>query len=181
MKISVAAFLSFLVLGISSSQAEPFGDDTIFKNLTGEWEGRGEFTGGDGSVTRIRETWTGKKEGGSVFAAGGTREMIDSESHTFQWRYLFNPTTELIECEMTMSTMEETVRFEVSVNESEGTISMRAPLGGDGAEISVVNRITENKIMGDVVIKDAGGNQTGGAKIEHRRPADWETVKKKAE
>ncbi|MCB1231512.1 MAG: hypothetical protein KDN19_14680 [Verrucomicrobiae bacterium] len=161
--------------GALSLSAGPFGEDSIFEKLTGDWEARGKLTNNDGSITEVRETWTGKRESDTAFEASGTRVFDEQDPHTFTWRYLYNPTTELIECEMTMSTQDQPIRFEVQVSDAAGTVSMKAPLDADGSELRIINEIKDDKIVGTVTITDANGNQTVSGTVEHRRPGGWET------
>ncbi len=173
--MAVLAVVTLFAAGFAPAQGENgrFGEGTIFAKITGDWEGRGELNSNDGTVTPVTETWTGKREGEATFEMTGTRTFGDEEPHTFTWRYLYNPTTELIECEMTMSTMEQPMRFEVQVSEAAGTVTLKGPLG-DGGELKIVNKVTDGKIVGEVTMTDANGNQSLTGTVEHRRPGKWD-------
>lgn len=165
--------LLFLLATISA-EASPFGEGTVFAKLVGDWEARGELTNADdGSVTTIRETWTGKQDGDAAFEMSGTRTFGDEEPHTFTWRFLYNPTTELIECDLTMSTMDQPMRFEVQVNTENSSVTMKTPFG-EGGELHIVNRVETDKMAGEVKMTDANGNQSVSGTVEHRRPGQWD-------
>jgi len=171
--VATVAVLAALMTGVPAARANPFSESPLFKKLVGEWEGRGEGTDAADKVSKIIETWSGKWESESAFVMSGIRNWGDDQPHNFQWRFLYNPATELIECEMTMSTLETTMRFEVQTDEAAGTITLKAPLG-DSGELTVVNRIVDGKILGEFKLVGDDGKVSLSGSVEHRRPKAWE-------
>lgn len=170
----VAIVLATFCLGVFESRGGPVGEDSLFQKLVGEWEGRGELTDAEGKITQIVEKWTGKRNGENDVEMAGDRDWGEDGTHQFSWRYIYNPVTELVECEMIMSTVENPVRFEVQVNEVEKTITLRASLGEGDSELQIENAIKEDRIVGEVRMKDSQGVKTLEGTIEHRRPGKWE-------
>lgn len=175
--LALLVFFSMPALG----QGNPLKEGALFKKLAGQWEGRGQINGGDGSVRKFRETWSGKLEDDGAFVITGSRDLDEEPPHTFGWKYLFNPTTELIEVEMILSTVETPVRLEAQLDEAAGTITLKGQLNSDGTELRIVSRVEgegeDAKLIGEVTLESPGGGGFTGS-IEHRRPQAWE---KKAE
>lgn len=170
----LAIALVFPLLVPEVAGANPLGKDSLFEGLLGEWEGRGELTDAEGKVIKVIEKWTGKRHGAGDVEMSGDREWGDEGTHQFGWRYVFNPTTELIECEMTLSTSENPIRLEVQVNEVEKTITLTASMGEGESRLTIVNQVEKDGIVGEVSFKDAGGTETLSGRIEHRRPGKWQ-------
>ena len=171
---ALAIALSLPLVAPLVGAANPLGEESVFQSLLGEWEGRGELTDGEGQVIQVTEKWTGERHGASDVEMSGDREWGDEGTHQFGWRYLYNPTTELVECEMTLSTSENPIRLEVQVNEIEKTITLTASMGEGESQLTIVNQVEKDRIVGEVSLKDAGGAETLAGKIEHRRPGKWE-------
>ncbi|MCB1237515.1 MAG: hypothetical protein KDM91_20795 [Verrucomicrobiae bacterium] len=167
--------LSAALLGLApAANAGFFDDSAVFKLLLGDWEAAGDLKNlEDGSTVHVVETWKGEaRDGGKSFLMKGRRTIGDDPEHTFEWEYLHNPATELVEGVMRMSTSENETRLEVQISEAEGTITLKAPLGADGSELRIVNKIEKDKVVGTVTLTDANGKTTMRGDIVHHRPAE---------
>jgi hypothetical protein len=149
-------------------KASYFASHALFKQLQGEWEATGSITSGDGTIIALKETWTGSIGESGNLLIKGTREFGD-ETHTFEWEYLYNPTTELIEGVMRMSTSEDEVRLEVNVSEVDKTITLKSNLSGDGSSLTIVNKVADGKIVGNVKLMGADGTAALSGDVTHEK------------
>ena len=156
---------------VASAGDSFFADHPLFKPLIGEWTASGELKGQDGNTLSVTETWTGEISESGNFIAKGTREF-NEETHTFEWEYLYNPTTELIEGVMRMSTSEDEVRLEVNLSEQNKTITLTSQLSGDGASLEVVNKVEEGKVTGTVKLMNPQGIATLSGEVVHEKKKD---------
>jgi len=170
MRLMIAIIGMALMGGIEVSKGEDsfFAEHPLFVPLIGEWEGQGELTTHEGKVIVVEESWTGSIEENGNFLVKGTRKFND-DSHTFEWEYLYNPTTELVESVMRMSTSEKEMRLEVNLSEQDKTITLKSQLEGGGGSLKVVNTIGDKKITGTVELVGVDGTTTVEGKVVHEK------------
>ncbi|NNE91179.1 MAG: hypothetical protein HKN23_05990 [Verrucomicrobiales bacterium] len=166
--------LFFLAITISNSEANPFKDHPVFSRLTGKWEAEGEFNAADGTVIKITEKWSGKIDDDGAFVVTGER-LFNEEQQEFSWRFIYNVTTELFECEYTQSTMEEPIRLDTTVTNTDRKISMRAQIGDGGAELTIVKTLSEDGKSMESEVQMAANGQVGlSGKITHKPTTEAE-------
>ena len=165
---AVLVGISLLAGSVAPAGDSFFAEHALFKPLIGEWEASGELKGQDGNTLKVTETWTGSIGESGNFLIKGTRHFND-EMHTFEWEYLYNPTTELIEGVMRMSTSEDEIRLEVNLSEQDKTITLKSQLSGDGSALEIVNKVAAKKITGVVKLTNAEGVATLSGEVVHEK------------
>jgi len=159
-----------LALGSAEGSDKGFPGKALFERMVGEWTSEGELTVPvSGDVIKVTETWTGRfAEDGKGFVIKGDR-IWNGENQTFKWVYSYNSTTELMEVIYTATGLDKELSMEVSVNEVEGSILLRAPMGTEGAEIQIVNKFEKETLVSRVAIKGNEGLAVLEGAIKHRR------------
>lgn len=153
---------------VGMAMANPVSENSVIKLLTGEWTGEGELVDADGHKQPVKETWTGKlTESGNYIMSG--KRQLDQQEHEFSWE--FYPNGELIEGQMKISEPQLDLRFEVTINEADRSITMKIPTNQSGALMTIVNTISKDgkSISGTVEIADETGKVTSTGKVEHKK------------
>ena len=167
--------LALLVIGLlaavtAGAKDEKFLGRALFQRMVGEWTSEGEMSSnGSGDVIYVTEIWTGKfTDDGKGFVVEGNRDW-NGEEQTFKWEYSYNAVTDFIEAIYTASNFDEELPMEVSVNEVEGSIMLRAPMGTEGAELHVENRFKEGRLVTRVSVTNQTGQTVFGGDLKHSR------------
>ena len=158
------------VIVMPSAGANPFKDHAVFSKLIGKWSAEGSLANQEGEEMKLEETWTGTIEADGTLLMKGERDF-NEEKLEFTWRYSYNASTELFECEYNQTGMEEPLRLQATVADTLRTIELKTQLGDSGGELVVVNKISEDgkSIEGEVKISNADGQVALGGKIEHKK------------
>ena len=167
-RLLMTAIILFL-FGGTTAFANPIVENPFFKQLVGKWQGAGELIQSEnGSVTPVKETWTGEFTDSGNFVISGKR-LFDQSEHDFAWEYFANG--DLIEGQMKMSEPELDVRFEAQLSADTRTITMKIPLSGGGGTLTIINTVSEDgqTIEGSVEIVDTAGRTTTTGKVKHQK------------
>lgn len=164
----VMCVLGLLALASVEADENQFPGKALFQRMVGEWTSEGKLTSPvSGDVIEVTESWVGKfVNDGKSFEIEGDRIWGD-ESQTFKWEYSYNATTESLQVLYTSSSLDEELTMEVSVNEAEGVVSLLAPMGGEGAEIQIVNKFVKNKLVSEVTLKGNDGQTALEGALTH--------------
>lgn len=156
-------------LSLGAVQANPVAGNPILKLLSGDWTGEGELVDTQGNKQPVKETWSGKFTETGNFIMSGQR-TLDQQTHQFAWE--FYPNGELIEGQMKISEPQLDLRFEVAIDETGRSVTMKIPTNSSGALMTIVNTVSEDgkSLSGTVEIKDESGKVTSSGKVEHRKP-----------
>lgn len=157
------------VAAAAGAQANPVAGNPVLKLLAGDWTGEGELVDAAGNKQPVKEIWTGKlTESGNFIMAG--QRTLDQMTHQFAWE--FYPNGDLIEGQMKISEPQLDLRFEVAIDESARSVTMKIPTNSSGALMTIVNTVSADgkTISGTVEIKDEAGKVTSTGEVKHRRP-----------
>ena len=106
---------------------------------------------------------------GGTFVIEGDREWGD-EKQVYKWVFSHNPTSDLYECEYTVTGMEKTIRFEVSVTDLATTL--KSPFGEPGGEINITNTIVGKTLEGVVSVTSGSDINVLKGTIIHEKSKD---------
>jgi hypothetical protein len=158
-------------LGVGLAGEKELPGKAMFEEMVGEWKSEGSLKSPvSAEVVNITEKWSGKfTADGKGFIIEGERDW-NGERQTFKWVYSYNAATDLVGATYTASNLDKDMAMEVSVNEVEGFILLRASIGDEGAEVQIEKRFKEGKLTSSKVTLFGGNGQTSmEGETKHKR------------
>lgn len=158
-------------MGVGVAGGKELPGKAMFGEMVGEWESEGRLTSPNSAeVVDITEKWTGRfTADGKGFVIEGKRDW-NGEEQTFKWEYSYNAVSDMVAVTYTASNLDEDMTMEVSVNEVEGFILLRASIGDEGTEIQIEKRFKGGKLATSKVTVFASNGQTSmEGETKHKR------------
>lgn len=161
-----ALFALILLAGFSVGMANEKFDHPFFKSVEGEWTGGGSLADANGESTEIAEKWTAGESDDGGFVFSGTRQLPE-QTQEFRWHFSYNAATESIESTYWHTGMDDPIEFQISLTDD--SVSMVSFGSDSGGEISVVNTISDEGLVGVVSVKNGDGQEVMGGTVNHTR------------
>ncbi len=169
--VAVAVAMHGVLTGIGEAKDKEIPGKAMFEAMVGEWKSEGRLTSSiSAEVVNLTEKWSGKfTADGKGFIIEGKRDW-NGEEQTFRWEYSYNAATDLVGATYTASNLDKDMALEVSVNEVEGFILLRAPVGDEGAEVQIEKRFKRGKLISSKVTLFGSNGQTNmEGETKHKR------------
>lgn len=169
--IVAVAMCGVATLGVGMAGEKELPGKAMFEEMVGEWNSEGRLTSPNSAeVVNLTEKWSGKfTADGKGFIIEGKRDW-NGEEQTFKWEYSYNAVTDMVAVTYTASNLDEDMTMEVSVNEVEGFILLRASIGDEGTEIQIEKRFKGGKLAtSKVTVFGSNGQTSMEGETKHKR------------